>query len=381
VQFLKSIFCLHGLDNRTRFFAICSAVYVLFIMLTSAFTGKVFISLSLLLIFTPILTFTSLRRLKDAKLNKNWLFVPNVIFFITALIIIFSEQNSSYYLLGISALCLAVLLTYPSVNNKNSSPANYVLGYFGPVDMTEYQQVTPQGKLSKFRIEPTLVGNNATNFNNDEQTVLQSHISTAHYDKSEQHIDLGEMIRLKLLSNRKAQFAVAIALSITLIGVSAYSLIQYLSNNEQVEIAQEPDKIIKSNQSIIERKYPLSMPDNFSLFLSQHQGIIINWQADEVNTPLLWSLSSAQGDESCQQISFNKGSPIRTLMVQVENSTTVASGAYNNYFASFSPLDSKALIQALAVRGSFSLCGYDFSLKGSQAALGKNKHYADWVNY
>ncbi|NQY86628.1 MAG: hypothetical protein HRT51_02605 [Colwellia sp.] len=381
MQFLKSLFCVQGLDNRSRFFAICGAVYLVFIMLTSAFTGKAIISLAILALFTSILVLTSLRRLKDAKLNKNWLLVPNVIFVLTALIIIFSEYSSSYYLLIISAFCLAVLLTYPSVNNKNSAPLNYILGYCGPVDMSEYQQITHQGKQAKFRIEPTLACDNAANLNNDDQAVLSIDETTSPYDKNEQRIDLGEIIRLKLVNNKKAQLAIAIILTIALVSVCASWLMKYLSNNEQVQTVQESNKVTKSTQNILERKHYLAMPDNFSLFLSQHQGIIINWQADEVSTPLLWSQLSAQGDNSCQQISFNKGKPIRTLKVQVENNTTVANGVYNNYFASFSPLDSRALIQALAFRGSFSLCGYNFSLKGSQAALGKHKQYTDWVEY
>ena len=383
MQFLKSLFCLQGVDNRTRFFAICCAVYVIFIMIISAFTGKAFISLAILALFTPILAFTSLRRLKDAKLNKKWLFVPTILFVLTSLIIIFSEKNNSYYLLLISALCLAVLLTYPSVRKKNLLPLNYILGYFGPVDMSEYQQVTHQGKQAKFRIEPTLVGNDSVNLNSDEQAVLQINETASPYSNGKKQIDLGEIIRLKLLSNRKAQLAIVIVLTIMLVSVCASILTEYLSNDEeaQVQVRQETNNENINIQNTLERKHLLAMPDNFLLFISQHQGIIINWQADEVSTPLLWSQTTAQGDDSCQQISFNKGNPIRTLMVQVENNTTVTSGVYNNYFATFSPLDSKALIQALAFRGSFSLCGYDFSLKGSQAALGKNKQYADWVEY
>ncbi len=387
MQFLKSLFCLQGLDNRIRFFVICSSVYVIFIILISTFTGKIFISLAILALFSVLLVFTSLRRLKDAKLNKKWLFVPNVIFVLIALIIIFSEQHSSYYLLMIPAFCLAVLLTYPSVGKKNARPLHYILGYSGSVDMTKYQQTTHQGKQAKFRIEPTLVGDNAVNINNAEQAVLQIHetATTSPHGNSEQQIDLGEIIRLKLVSNKKAQLTIAIVLAITLVSVCASWLIEYLSNNVQsqttLEASKEASKLTENIPSIIVREHPLAMPDNFSLFLSEHQGIIINWQADEVSSPLLWSQSSAQGDKSCQQISFNKGEPIRTLMVQVENSATVNTGVYNNYFASFSPLDSKTLFQALAFRGSFSLCGYDFSLKGSQAALGKNKQYADWVDY
>jgi uncharacterized membrane protein YhaH (DUF805 family) len=382
VQFFKSLFCLQGVDNRTRFFAICCAVYVIFIMLISAVAGKTFISIIILAIFAPIIAFTSLRRLKDAKLNRKWLFVPNLLFILTALIIIFSEQNSSYYLLIIPALCLAVLLTYPSVSPKNLLPVNYVLGYFGPIDMSEYQQTTHQGKQVKCRIEPTLAGNNSITLENDEQNVLQTHEEASSYDKSVQQIDLGEIIRLKLVKNRMAQLAIAVILIITLVSVCASWLMEYLSDNEQVDVQtiQKSNKLNPSTQNIIERNHLLAMPDNFSLFLSQYQGVIINWQADEVSTPLLWSQSSAKGDDSCQEINFNKGNSIRTLIVQVENSAMDSSNSiYNNYFASFSPLDSKDLIQALAFRGSFSLCGYDFSLKGSQATLENNKAYANWV--
>eukprot|EP00487_Bulimina_marginata_P010793 TRINITY_DN5958_c0_g1_i2.p1 TRINITY_DN5958_c0_g1~~TRINITY_DN5958_c0_g1_i2.p1 ORF type:complete len:104 (+),score=9.87 TRINITY_DN5958_c0_g1_i2:133-444(+) len=101
-------------------------------------------------------------------------------------------------------------------------------------------------------------------------------------------------------------------------------------------------------QNVLERNHLLSMPDNFSLFITQHRGIIINWQADEVSTSLLWSQSSVKGDNSCKEISFNKGKPIRSSKVTVEGSTAISNGSYNNYFASFSPLDSQALIQALA---------------------------------
>jgi uncharacterized membrane protein YhaH (DUF805 family) len=387
VQFIKSLFCLQGLDNRTRFFAICSAVYIIFIMIISAFTGNAFISLTVLILLIPILALTSLRRLKDAKLNIKWIFLPNILFILTALVIIFPEPNSRYYLLIIPSLCSAVLLTYPSVNKKNNAISlNYILGYFGPVDMTEYQQITHQGKQVKHRVEPTLVGDdavniNSQNLNSDQQAIFQTHEKISPDVKNENKIDLGEVIRLKLLNNRNIQFAAAIILTITLVGVCVSWLMQYFSDKEQLQTIQESNTLIESTQDVIERKYLLAMPDNFSLFLSQYQGVIIKWQADEVSTPLLWSQSSAKGDENCQQISFNKGDPIRTLTVTVESDTLNNSGVYNNYFANFSPLDSKALVQALAFRGSFSLCGYDFSLKGSQAALGKDKHYANWVEY
>ena len=135
MQFLKSLFCLLGFDNRSRFFAICASVYAIFIMLVSAFTSQLVVAVFITLLFTVVLALTNLRRLHDAELNKNWLFVPSIAFITVALIIIFAEQYSSYALLIIPALCSAVLLTYPSRKSRS-----FILGYYGPVNMQEYQK-------------------------------------------------------------------------------------------------------------------------------------------------------------------------------------------------------------------------------------------------
>ena len=140
-----------------------------------------------------------------------------------------------------------------------------------------------------------------------------------------------------------------------------------MHENIEKEVAQTP--IIKKTI----RLEKLDMPDKFSLYQSEFNGIIIYWQADTMADTKLWSQQTAQGDKSCKEISFNKGKSIRTQTVLVENK--------ENYYANFSPLDSEELIQALAFRGNFSLCGYKFSLKGSQAALSKNAHYSDLLSY
>ncbi|MBL0709942.1 MAG: hypothetical protein JJV99_02830 [Colwellia sp.] len=395
MQLLKSLFCLQGFDNRTRFFAIFSAIYLIFIMLASAFTGKLILSLVICILFSIILGLTSLRRLHDAKLNKNWLFVPSLSFTLASLIIIFSKQHSSYYLLLIPALSSAVLLTYPSKNQSRTLTA-YILGYIGPVDMSEYQQMSHQGESEKCRIEPSLSGEPIMSINiqqqdahqapnyavesNTENNAENNTENNPHFtNSSNEQIDIGELIRLRLLSNKKTPLIIMTAVTITLVAVLASWLFAFFntSDDRKLEnIPSQPQQTSATNSNI-ERKHPLAMPDNFTLFLSQYQGVIINWQADEVETPQLWSQVSAQGDKSCQQISFNKGKPLRTLTVNVESK----GGANAEYFAHFSPLDSQALIQALAFRGNFSLCGYNFSLKGSQAVLGKNEHYAQWVEY
>ena len=149
-------------------------------------------------------------------------------------------------------------------------------------------------------------------------------------------------------------------------------------DNTQISDTEKSAQEQKNNtkgyigNNLIERSDLLTMPDNFTLYLSQHQGLIINWQADEVANGEFWSQQSIQGDKSCTAITFNKGDDVRTLLVAVEDT--------NEYFAHFSPLDTKTLIKALAFRGNFTLCGYKFSLKGSQAVLGKNNSYGQYLD-
>lgn len=380
MQLLKSIFCLQGFDNRTRFFAISSAIYIIFIMLASAFTGKIIVSVIIALLFSAALGLTSLRRLNDAKLNKKWLYAPSVSFALIALVIIFTEHHGSYYLLLLPALFSAILLTYSS--KIESSKQEYTLGYIGPVDMSEYQQSSHQGKSAKYRIEPSIAGENVMNIDAQQQEALSAEYSFQQTNQHNSHVndqqsDIGELIRLKLLSNKKAQITIIAILAVILSGVIISWLISFFSNSTLPEITQDPIAEAHAQSVVITREHPLEMPDNFTLYLSQHQGLIINWQADDNNSQQLWSQLSGQGDKSCQEISFNKGNPVRTLNVDIES----VNGTNSNYFAVFSPLDTEVLIQALAFRGKFSLCGYDFSLKGSQAALGKNEHYANWVSY
>ena len=185
--------------------------------------------------------------------------------------------------------------------------------------------------------------------------------------KISEESDIGEVIRLKLLSNKNALITIVVLFSLIL---SAVLISMLLSSFKTVE-----PQIDTASKTIIKslRLSPLDLPDNFTLMLSEHSGIIINWQADTTNEIELWDIHKAQGDKNCQEIVFNDGEKIRTINVMVEGG--------NDYFANFSPLDTKALLQSIAFRGNFSLCGYKFSLKGSQAALGKHSDYADIIDY
>ena len=349
------------------------------------------LSTILLLLCCTVLHLTTLRRLRDAKLNRKFHFISSTLLLIVGLGIIFSQSAFSYLFLAIPISSSLFLLTYPSHDDNNKK---YIWGYAGPVDLSDLKQESSYRKTR--RIEPTLVGEQVlsaslddTGFDysdtNDSYAQYANSTSESYNEQTEDSsrptsgkADIGELIRTKILVNKKFQLFAGIAIGVLLLGIIISSLLTVFRDNVDGEILNNEAEYLQGkkaleNSSTIERSNLLEMPDNFSLYFSQYQGVVIHWQADEVDDGELWSQLSTEGDKSCAAIQFNKGNDIRPLRVDVENSS--------DYFAIFSPLDTKSMIQALAFRGNFSLCGYKFSLKGSQAVLGKHSQYGQYIDY
>ena len=377
MQLFKSLFCFKGFDSRSRFIAINIATYTTFIIINATFSNYLFILFPVLACLAVIITLTSIRRLNDAQLNKNWSIGPSLSFVIAGLIMVITGHNSADWLLLIPLIVSSLLLTYPSKNSNS-----YILGYSGPVDLSGFDQIKENKNRQNQRIEPTILSNKAQQSNSQsefESLAIQQNLSPVHnetYDRSNgansgyqdsKEVDIGESIRLKLLSGKNAKLTLLI-LSLLIFSTLLVSFLISSFNSKEEQLLPE----VAQNKNI-QRVSQLSFPDNFSLWLSQHRGLVINWQADETKQSQIWNINTAQGEKSCKDITFNNGNKIRTTTVTIENS--------DEYFASFSPLDTQALLQAIAFRGSFKLCGYKFSLKGSQAILGKHQDYAQMVNY
>jgi len=378
VPFLQSVFCLKGSDDRGRFFASTIIALLGFIFFSVIFSGYLAVVIIVLLMLTAVLTCSTKRRLHDAKLNKNWQLVPGSLFLLTGVLSVFIENSSSYYLLILPALSTALLLTYPSKNS--TAQTHYIFGYYGPIDLSIYIKAPVVMKAHSQRIEPTLITDGISeplyiNDSSAEQSINTDDSSS--FEANNKQVDIGELIRLKFLSNRKLQLGVIATVALIFIIVLANSVFTSINKKDESIVAtdlNEP-KVLSNNMVnniMANKSHLLPMPDSFNLYLSEYRGIIIHWQADQVANGELWSLLSASGDKSCQSITFNKGSEIRPIAVLVENGS--------DYFASFSPLDSGELVQALAFRGKFSLCGYSFSLKGTQAVLGKHTSYAPFLD-
>ncbi len=381
--------CHKGFDNRSRFFAITAIAILGFSLFSKIFTAYFFLSLIILLGFALAITFSTTRRFRDASLPTKWQFFPGIIFMTTGIIILLLDNPLSYWLLLLPCISCAVILTYPSqscnlaTSSKNKS---YIHGYHGPVDLSEYQQSSPSLHLHNKRIEPTLTGPDLTrNDANQAKVKPTANVPFEHRSHSDEQrsineqIDMGEQIRLAFLHNKKLQIAILGIAILTILAVLTHAIFSKVGVTQQdpVQHTTSPTALLAIADSEklavnIIKSDALAMPDNFNLYFTQHKGLVIHWQADEMENGLLWSQLSTLNDNSCQTIQFHKGKKIRTLAVNIENTS--------DYFSYFSPLDSKELIRALAFKTSFSLCGYNFSLKGSQAALGKRIPYAEFIN-
>nr|WP_243889921.1 hypothetical protein [Shewanella algae] len=122
------------------------------------------------------------------------------------------------------------------------------------------------------------------------------------------------------------------------------------SGRETTEIAAETSD-----------RVTVRLPDSFSLSLDGDL-LRMSWLGDTDAPGPLWDLATAKGDRRCAELVFNNGTGYRPMSVVIGDNGKVE--------AAFSPLDSQVIVQDMARRGSVQLCGYDFSLKGSQAALG-----------
>ena len=331
---------------------------------------------------------STLRRIHDAKVSNKWMLFTSVSFvLITVVISLIDESNRSisYWLLVIPALSNFYFLTYPEKTQHI-----YILGYFGPIDLTTLKQETINHSQ---RIEPTLLTKAAEHSeqafaeyeleHQTETNIPEPNVATVNaasgYSNSSNKVnnkvnsfDFGEKVRLFFFNNKANQQKILIVFIVLTLLIITAVVMSVNSTTPLVEGTIEQAEQVKTVPTH-SRLYPLTMPDNFTLYQSSYEGIVIHWQADTVNESKVWSQETAQGDESCQVIRFNQKLAIRTLAVQVENKS--------DYYATFSPLDSKQLIQAIAFKNNFSLCGYKFSLKGSQATLATNEHYAKIVDY
>jgi hypothetical protein len=171
--------------------------------------------------------------------------------------------------------------------------------------------------------------------------------------------------RKPLLLGAKITAALSLALLTVYLVVALVGFISGLSDAEEPELFTPPAQVATQVSRV-------TFPDGFELVLYDDV-LAFRWLGDDGEAKDVWRLDTAKGDKRCSELIFNNGSKYRPLQVSLLNDSATE--------AKFSPLDTQGIINDIALRGSVKLCGYNFSLTGSQAALGKNSRFSDFLTY
>ncbi|WP_068546036.1 hypothetical protein [Thalassotalea crassostreae] len=370
MQLIKSLFCIKGHDIAERFLAIAIGSLMAFSFFNEAILSSVIARSLWAVIFVSLYFCSALRRCRDSGNRSSIAFIATILFALALTAIIAVESSSSYITLLPALLMSLVVFSLPSTTARV-----YVMGYSGPVDLSGFSQpeVAPRKPMSN-RIEPSLFGQSDAADEQQatyQQSLQAETVQTVEIAPRLVQNDFANLLNKFLTGNKTlamASGAILVIISVVVIGLP------FFSNNldetaEDEELNQVEEKQVVE---VKERGNMLAMPDDFYLLLDQHQALIIHFKADLINNGVIWSQATAQGDDTCEVIEFNRGDKIRTINVEVE--------ADGSYYVNFSPLDTEELVTLIAKRGNFGVCGYNFSLKGSTKALNSNSIYADLVN-
>ncbi len=376
MQLFKSLFCLKGADNNERFIIIGGFSIALVMFMQLAASTSIVLNSIMTLLLVVVFALSSLRRQKDAQSHLGFAIaaIASFVLFCAAMLVL--ESGARYLSLIWPILPVLYLYALPSQSNRK-----YLYGYNGPVDLSALVAEpialsNPRGQ----RIEPSLFGEASADSADEFAAFSPSQsgaVTSAEYADDSTHTVsalsalaqplyqwLYKFARIALI----AYFVAALAVLISLI----VSLPEPMPTEPVAEQIEETQDIAHAAKTPVRREHYLEMPDDFYLFLDNYRGLVVHWKADMTDNGEIWSLATATGDDTCSVIEFNRGDKVRTVSVVIENT--------GDYFANFSPLDTQEIVSLLAKRGNFSLCGYTFSLKGSQKALNSNPAYIDYAN-
>jgi len=362
---LHSLITLQGYDNQLRYLLIQLSCYTVIISSISLFNN-----LLLMYIITGIFiwfTFSASwrRRADNQQLKKHYAILPSVAILMISLLTLVVGNT-----LLLSLLIIPCFISWPLLISPASERRNYILGYAGGIDLSAY--IEPQTSHTS-RVEPVISTNH-----DDSILSLSSYPSSA--QSSTNYVEpqsptaqpLTQLFnRLVNLFSRSTKFTIAKHALVFIIGCMLTTIF-FVSTTQLTNTESKP---VENSASTITTRNPLVMPSGFTLLMTTHNGLVLKWPSKQTTAKAgqLWSQKNAEGQKNCQLIEFNGHQSIRTLSVSLDS---------NQYYnAIFSPLDTSALLQSIAFKRSFTLCGYTFSLTGSQAALGKNQHYAGYIRY
>lgn len=353
----RSLFCVRGRDNGPRF-ALISALAYLILLLGFIFIGASSALIILTLLLMPALGLSGLRRMRDAA-RPSWLlglsFIPLLLFVLS---LVYGDSLS----LSASFVVFATLITgFLAMQRSTGKNGQYHQGYSGPAAMAA-------GGKGRMRVEPTLDGSPASvgGYISDAGMPQQA-VESDPYGEADRGFDgvsLDQWISWAKQNKRLLQASVG-GLSCMILIAGFWSLFSGTTDDEYVE----QESAVSAPQIAVQRD-EVKLPDGFSLILEEDL-LVMRWLGETEDPGVIWSLATAQGDKTCAHLIFNNGTRYRPVTVEQMPDTGIE--------ARFSPLDTESIISDVARRGSVKLCGYDFSLKGSQSALAKSGSFISYL--
>ncbi|WP_416384801.1 hypothetical protein [Shewanella sp. TC10] len=411
---IASLFCRQGRDNGLRALAIQLSCLVFVLIIALLFSNTV-VTLIAAAIALPVCGLSSLRRVKDAAKPNSLIAAPLTLLLIFSLSLSLSFPAVVSSIVFILAALVSAAFAWLPAPKTNQRKMTYVMGYNGP----HVKSDSASGQARRRR-EPTIGESGHGNLNSDgfddeqayeqgfepgyqQETVYKEEQDTASGfggseqgysaqnqddsdsayaadDKPSYRVDRGalesgslsELLKSWLIwaqSNQKALIMVAKGLGIVLAISLIIYLISLLFSGDEVEQAPVEIAPITQPENISETAR-VKLPDGFWLILQQDL-LVLRWLGDEGDAQPIWRLDTAEGDNRCAEMIFNDGSKFRPMQVNLM--------ADSGTEARFSPLDNKRIIDSIAMRGSFKLCGYNFSLKGSQATLSSQPAFEKYL--
>jgi ABC-type multidrug transport system fused ATPase/permease subunit len=363
VQQLRSLLCFKGFDNGRRFLTINLACYLFFLVLSPLLSRAILLLFLLLLVCVPAIFASSVRRIHDAGFAKIISTLPPLIFILCVIGITYITHNASWFLLVLAALITLAIATISNARVRHNN--QYIMGYSGPVDLSIAVNKAPAHHYHHERIEPTLATKSGNQLLNDSSIVADNSLNIRH-SVVNQTLSWEQNLGLWFKANQKVTLIFCTTLLVLIIGSISLGLFDK-EVNPVTKIAQKINP-----QETKMRNNKIEMPDSFWVMLDQHDALTIGWQGDYQKEGEIWSALTATGDKDCFEIAFAIKDRYRTMKVTIKNQ--------GDYYADFSPIDTKQLIRSIANRDKFKLCGYEFSLKGTQAKLRNNKKYDSYFD-
>lgn len=389
----KSLICFRGFDRGWRHLAISVAAYLLLMLVWLLFGNGYFIWLPGSLLAVVVIA-SALRRVRDAGRPLAMAMTPILPWLLVLTALSTAASSTGVYInvgLVLAALLHLGLAFLPAVSGKGAANRrSYIQGYSGPVNLSP--------KSRGYRVEPTLGGASAAPVNIMASTEVQA--APAFIEPSEPRFaaeseslndieprtdsvwqdepQTGSLSAL-LASWRDAgaeglqqawHYRKLLGGFTLILLVLAVAIVWWLSPAAPVDATPPTAALASANDN--SARDTIKLPDHFDLSL-QGDVLSLSWLGDTLTPGIIWDLASAKGDKHCAELVFNDDSRFRPMQVSIVNGN-------GRVEARFSPLDTKALINNVALRGSIKLCGYDFSLKGSQAALQADTAFSRYLD-